>query len=478
MDMVIAMKFVQRIGSLLVKPLGRRGFLRVDLIVLLLLGLAVLASSLMHDLQPVPQTQLASAQESQTSMRTDVSLRPLTPSFRENASIAFDACGVANPLACVKFFIPKAKKQDALKIQGPLGGSDAFFFSTLPELTVGEAFVQQLEGIAQDVVDACIVLLLVLAGFRVMLGGSVFRHANVIETLPGILLALVVANLSMGIVTLFLGLNNAVSVEFYNYGVKQTPIATNVGPKPSSLKSELIKGAECVGGGLVVGGPPGAVAGGEACAIYDKLNAPADWNAVLQDQVAPPNLTSGVNLSGLGTLWDAVSNPLKFIAGVMTLMLIGQMVIRIIVLDFYIVLAPIGIGCWALPGRSGQSLTHMWLRGFFSTLFVQMLQVVALILVHLLIGAIATNIYPQFHALAPNADNTLLWVLVIAEYWFVLRIPSVLGGTPSMNMMMNFGGAMSQAVTTVITMASAEVQLGASLAMSAAGAAVTAAVVH
>ena len=427
------------------KPARRRGFSHVDWIMALLLGLAVLASLLMHNLQPVTTVQpmqLASVQESQTNMRTDIPAQPLLPSSRENASIA------------------------QAKIQGPLGGSDAFFFSTLPELTVGEAFVQKLEGIAQGMVNVCIVLLLVLAGFRVMLGGSVFRHANVIETLPGILLALVVANLSMGIVTLFLGLSNAVSVEFYNYGVKQTPIAAHIEhDKPSTLK-QIADGALCVAAGLAT------------CYVYDKLNAPADWNAVLQDQVAPPNLTSGVNLSGLGTLWDAVSNPLKFIAGVMTLMLIGQMVIRIIVLDFYIVLAPIGIGCWALPGRSGQSLTHMWLRGFFSTLFVQMLQVVALILVHLLIGAIATNIYPQFHALAPNADNTLLWVLVIAEYWFVLRIPSVLGGTPSMNMMMNFGGAMSQAVTTVITMASAEVQLGASLAMSAAGAAVTAAVVH
>ncbi|BCL80638.1 hypothetical protein ccbrp13_31030 [Ktedonobacteria bacterium brp13] len=149
-------------------------------------------------------------------------------------------------------------------------------------------------------------------------------------------------------------------------------------------------------------------------------------------------------------------------------MLLTQLIIRMFFIDFYIILSPIGIAASALPGRSGQSLTRLWLSGFLSSIFVQFLQVVALIVIEVLIAAMFSSLR---NLLDPNfiSNANLELILKIAALWFIVRIPSLLGTAP-MSTMVQTGQAMTQAATAIATTQIAEVQAGMSAASSAGGA--------
>ncbi len=86
------------------KPPGRRVFSYIDLVVLLLLGLAAFADVLMHASQSaatVQPGQLALVQLPRTSVQTDALAIPALPSSREASSPASDPC-IVDP-TCVEY---------------------------------------------------------------------------------------------------------------------------------------------------------------------------------------------------------------------------------------------------------------------------------------------------------------------------------------------------------------------------------------
>jgi len=52
---------------------------------------------------------------------------------------------------------------------------------------------------------------------------------------------------------------------------------------------------------------------------------------------------------------------------VLAVMIIAQLVTRIMLIDLYIIFSAPCIACTALPGRSGQPVTRMWLQGFLAS---------------------------------------------------------------------------------------------------------------
>src|SRR5262249_36834670 len=151
----------------------------------------------------------------------------------------------------------------------------------------------------------------------------------------------------------------------------------------------------------------------------------------------------------LGNMSDA----LKLMLTVTALMLLAQAIVRLFYLDFYIVLAPLGIAAWALPGRVGQPLTRSWFQGFLSTIFVQFLQVVAIVVTELVLSGFAGYLSsPTGGRILDGSvlrNQDLLQILNITFLWFIMRIPSLLNAAP-MRGMMEVGQTMSQAATSMI----------------------------
>ncbi len=61
---------------------------------------------------------------------------------------------------------------------------------------------------------------------------------------------------------------------------------------------------------------------------------------------------------------------------VMGLLLLGQMLMRLALVDALLVIAPLALLCWALPQTYGWA--RLWFNTFFATVFVQTIQVLVL----------------------------------------------------------------------------------------------------
>ncbi|GHO42791.1 hypothetical protein [Ktedonospora formicarum] len=203
-------------------------------------------------------------------------------------------------------------------------------------------------------------------------------------------------------------------------------------------------------------------------AIIYKCSADATGNTF---QLVPDDLNFTDLFKNLQSLTDA----LPMMRKIMALMLLVQMIVRIFFINLYIVTAPLGIGCSALPGKVGQPVTRLWLQGFLSTVFVQFLMVAALIGIQTLLGGVLSFTAggdPQ--NVAGGLDNkSLTNIIYIACLWFVMRIPTLFNTAP-MQTMAAAGQMMAQTVGTTISMQVAQFQMEVQAAISVGSIAVSA----
>jgi len=75
----------------------------------------------------------------------------------------------------------------------------------------------------------------------------------------------------------------------------------------------------------------------------------------------------------------------QLILTVLSMVLWVQVFVRIFLLNYYILMGPLAFGCWALPGGVGQRVVRLWCKGFFSVLFIQVLQIFLLTTLPLLL---------------------------------------------------------------------------------------------
>lgn len=200
-------------------------------------------------------------------------------------------------------------------IQTPFGIGSLLYF-TDPNLTVNAPGVSPLWEVGLFVVDGFMVFLIMINGIRIIMSGSIFRYADVAETLPRVILALVAAHLSLLFIDFFASLSNALC----NY---------------------LVTSANGINTGTNL-----------AAFFGFHLPQPTFWDLI------------GFHLVELIQLIIEVI--LFLFQLTLALMLFAQLITRIILIDLYIVFSAPCIACWALPGRSGQPVTRTWLQGFLS----------------------------------------------------------------------------------------------------------------
>jgi hypothetical protein len=264
-------------------------------------------------------------------------------------------------------------------------GIGSFLYFTDPSMTVNAPGISTLWATGLAVVDAFIVALIMMNAVRIMMSGSIFRYADVAETLPRVLLALVVAHLSFDFISFFANLSN-------------------------SLCSLLVSQA-------------GGINPGANVANMFGFNMPdfSMWDLV----------TSGASY----VLQVIVEIILFLVQLVLVLMLFAQLITRIILIDLYIIFSAPCIACWALPGRSGQPVTRMWLQGFLALIFVQLVQVGGLIMAELVMGLLYSKITPlftaSFHGIPVLPGNSFIESFMgIIVLWFILKVPGLLQAAP------------------------------------------------
>ncbi|MDE2861603.1 MAG: hypothetical protein OXL35_09035 [Chloroflexota bacterium] len=111
---------------------------------------------------------------------------------------------------------------------------------------------------------------------------------------------------------------------------------------------------------------------------------------------------------------------LYMVYGFFVLYVIVQMVLRLALIDILLALAPIALGLWILPHTAGWG--RHWLRLFMTTVFQQVIQLIALAL-----GFGFLNEVAAIAAFEPVQD--LVWKLLmsLAFVYMATRVPSLLG---------------------------------------------------
>jgi len=65
----------------------------------------------------------------------------------------------------------------------------------------------------------------------------------------------------------------------------------------------------------------------------------------------------------------------EFLLLIMSVTLWGQAIARIILINYYIIMAPVAFACWGLPGPLGNQVIRAWFKGFLQLLFMQTVQI-------------------------------------------------------------------------------------------------------
>src|SRR5439155_25199234 len=125
--------------------------------------------------------------------------------------------------------------------------------------------------------------------------------------------------------------------------------------------------------------------------------------------------------------WDSVMQPgagaalMNLIAMViyllMGLLLLGQMLMRLALLDALLVIAPLALLCWVLPQT--YSWARLWFSTFFGTVFVQSIQVLVL--------RLGTDLIDRLPSMLPSvaADplgHTRVWLATLLLGIAVLQL--------------------------------------------------------
>jgi hypothetical protein len=149
------------------------------------------------------------------------------------------------------------------------------------------------------------------------------------------------------------------------------------------------------------------------CQMFGSTSIPA-WNLV-----AGPGAGSGlVNLIAM------------VIYLLMGLLLLGQMLMRLALLDALLVIGPLALLCWVLPQTYGWA--RLWFSTFFGTVFVQSIQVLVLQLGGLLIQSLP-KILPSGGS--DPADTGRVWLMTlllgVAVLQLTRKVPRLMPGYPA-----------------------------------------------
>ena len=130
---------------------------------------------------------------------------------------------------------------------------------------------------------------------------------------------------------------------------------------------------------------------------------------------------------GGALLLDLIAMAIYLILG---LLLMGQMLMRLALVDALLVIAPLALLCWVLPQT--YSWARLWFSTFFATVFVQAIQVLVLRL-----GADMIQRLPSLLASvgSSSGDSGHVWLATLLLGMAVLqlarRIPRLVQGVPS-----------------------------------------------
>jgi len=291
---------------------------------------------------------------------------------------------------------------------------------------------------------------LILAGYQILVSASSFRYAEAITSLSRVLLAGVAVVACYGIISMMLDFSNQTS--FAVVDLHKTVSYPAPQPIPDT-GSHTLDASYYIGYTLAVGdakkdasngsqqATDGTISLKEPATSYRGVVVPINrWGCAGNDFISIvsnkfwtnvfasfiPFFGNFISMTDKITSAVAVVHHLgEFVATILSIGLAAQIVFRIVMLNFYILMGPVACGCWGLPGGTGQHIIGQWFRGFCSLLFAQAGQLFVL--------SVTPLIFPDLANLALPTDSMGLlksvfsMLPVIIVLYVTLRLPRMMG---------------------------------------------------
>jgi len=291
---------------------------------------------------------------------------------------------------------------------------------------------------------------ILLLGYEIMVGASTFRYVGSLEGLSRVLLGGLAVSASYAVIQMLVSLETLVAAAIYLLHAEHPypHVAVNGVLVPYILSNVI--------------GPV------EPAISYRAIVVPMSrWGCAVNDFIGIfsipfvantlgsiiPLLKGFTHLAAMVTsLADLIHRIGEMILMMLSVVLWVQAFVRIVLLNYYILMAPLAFGCWALPGGVGRRVVRLWCKGFFSVLFVQVLQLFLLTTVPLLLPTL-----PQIPLTGDVGviQRFLLELPPILTLWIALMAPRLLGA--SAGYALGTAGSMAGGVAVAVGTATSQI---------------------
>jgi hypothetical protein len=324
------------------------------------------------------------------------------------------------------------------ELTAPAAGEGGRFFYTFPEDTFKLDGVTKLMPYTLGIGLIFLTPVVVLIGYQVLLGSITFRYANALQAIPRLLMGVAIIVIAFTMTETLIAISNNITgglillhkdLGFPTAMVNNQPVAYTLANENDPISYR----------GMVVPMSRWGCAANE----FMKILA-AKFVADVLASIIPifGNLIHLV--ATIANFFDLIKHLGQFILLILSIMLWAQVLVRIVLLNYYILLCPVAFGCWALPGGFGQGVVNQWTKGFFSTLLIQIVQVFVITTLPLVI--------PVLPAIPSDSLGLMKGILTqlppILVLWMTVRAPAILG-TSTARAITNAGSIAGGVVTAV-----------------------------
>lgn len=262
--------------------------------------------------------------------------------------------------------------------------------------------VTNLTNLMQLIALALVTPLILLMGTQMMIGGIITRYAGALEALPRLILAMIGASLSIVLAEGFLQIVDELILQVVNIGANSGVQITSV-VYPASSWGDWMLGLVTLVVTLTIVLP--------IVAQIEFFGTSAGaWFA----------LPTAILMIGL--FWG---NMHYYVETVLSMILGAQIFIRILLIDFYVIMSPLAMIAAGLPGRSGVGFTKEWLLGFAGLAASQLAQVAVLVIGLAVMAAYAKASNPGNGVLSNPGSDIVSRLMDMGTMLLMLRVPSI-----------------------------------------------------
>ncbi|HEX3640998.1 MAG TPA: hypothetical protein VHV10_06900, partial [Ktedonobacteraceae bacterium] len=304
---------------------------------------------------------------------------------------------------------------DPAVTDGTTGGR---FVHTFAADTYGLQSVQDVFSYMLGLAFMLVTPMIILIGYHILLAASSFRHAGILEGLSRVLLGTLAVGVSFQLITMLITFANMASGALVNLHEMLGYAATQTsGVRAAYTLAGASEPAASYRGMVMPMSRWGCAVNSFIGILGSKFftDQVASWFPVIGNLTPlTTQVTDGAHLASRLT---------EFARLVLSVVLWLQAVIRIGILNCYILTCPLAFACWALPGGLGRQVLHQWMRGFLAVLFIQVGQLFLITTLPLIL--------PSFPAIGGDHQEIMQVLLTqlppLLVLWLTVRVPKIVG---------------------------------------------------